>query len=225
MTMRKLFKIITSVIIVSIIIGFIGLLQLGNNVAKSSNNINSEQASIEKYGNKGKFNEIINDSTEGTVEDNVIAESLENVLSTISENYNDYSDTSSNLKKEVIDLINIKREEAGVESLKLSPVLTQMAQIRADENALNDWFVTDENGKHIRPDGRTASTICSDFAKGGHWGEIMGRFQDSPEEVINDWTNSEKHYNCMINPIYTKAGVGIAKDSTNHYYWIVEFLE
>lgn len=56
MTMRKLFKIITSVIIVSIIIGFIGLLQLGNNVAKSSNNINSEQASIEKYGNKGKFN-------------------------------------------------------------------------------------------------------------------------------------------------------------------------
>ena len=203
--MRKLFKIITSVIIVSIIIGFIGLLQLGNNVAKSSNNINSEQASIEKYGNKGKFNEIINDSTEGTVEDNVIAESLENVLSTISENYNDYSDTSSDLKKEVIDLINIKREEASVESLKLSPVLTQMAQIRAD--------------------GRTASTICSDFAKGGHWGEIMGRFQDSPEEVINDWTNSERHYNCMINPIYTKAGVGIAKDSTNHYYWIVEFLE
>lgn len=45
--MRKLFKMITSVIIVSIIIGFIGLLQLGNNVAKSSNNINSEQASIE----------------------------------------------------------------------------------------------------------------------------------------------------------------------------------
>ena len=71
--MRKLFKMITSVIIVSIIIGFIGLLQLGNNVAKSSNNINSEQASIEKYGNKGKFNEIINNSTEGTVEDNVIA--------------------------------------------------------------------------------------------------------------------------------------------------------
>ena len=30
--MRKLFKMITSVIIVSIIIGFIGLLQLGNNV-------------------------------------------------------------------------------------------------------------------------------------------------------------------------------------------------
>ena len=127
--MRKLFRTIISIIIVSIIIGFIGLLQLGNNVAKSSNNINSEQASIEKYGNKGKFNEIINDSTKGTVEDNVIAESLENVLSTISENYNDYSDTSSDLKKEVIDLINIKREEAGVESLKLSPVLTQEEQL------------------------------------------------------------------------------------------------
>lgn len=45
--MRKLFRTIISIIIVSIIIGFIGLLQLGNNVAKSSNNINSEQASIE----------------------------------------------------------------------------------------------------------------------------------------------------------------------------------
>lgn len=100
--MRKLFRTIISIIIVSIIIGFIGLLQLGNNVVKSSNNINSEQASIEKYGNKGKFNEIINDSTEGTVEDNVIAESLENVLSTISENYNDYSDTSSDLKKKLL---------------------------------------------------------------------------------------------------------------------------
>lgn len=47
MAMRKLFRTIISIIIVSIIIGFIGLLQLGNNVAKSSNNINSEQASIE----------------------------------------------------------------------------------------------------------------------------------------------------------------------------------
>ena len=55
--MRKLFRTIISIIIVSIIIGFIGLLQLGNNVVKSSNNINSEQASIEKYGNKGKFND------------------------------------------------------------------------------------------------------------------------------------------------------------------------
>lgn len=222
--MRKLFRTITSIIIVSIIIGFIGLLQLGNNVAKSTN-IYSEQASIEKYGNRGKAYEIINDSTEVTTENNVIAESLENVLSTISENYNNYSDTSNDLKKDVIDLINVKREEASIESLKLSPILTQMAQIRADENASNDWFVTDENGKHIRPDGRTASTICSDFAKGGHWGEIMGRFQDSPEEVVIDWTNSEGHYNCMINPVYTKAGVGIAKDSTDHYYWIVEFLE
>ena len=223
--MRKLFKIITSIIIISIVIGFIGLLQLGNNVAKSSNNINSEQASIAKFGNSGKFNEIINDNTEVTAEDNVIAESLENVLPTISENHIDYFDTLSNLKKEVIDLINIRREESGIESLKISPVLTQMAQIRADENASNDWFVTDENGKHIRPDGRTASTICSDFAKGGHWGEIMGRFQDSPEEVVNDWTNSEGHYNCMTNSVYTKAGVGIAKDSANNYYWIVEFMD
>lgn len=47
MAMRKLFRTIISIIIVSIIIGFIGLLQLGNNVVKSSNNINSEQASIE----------------------------------------------------------------------------------------------------------------------------------------------------------------------------------
>ena len=50
---------------------------------------------------------------------------------------------------QVIAGINAKREAAGVAAVTYDVTLTDMAQVRASENAANDYFVI-ENGKHKR---------------------------------------------------------------------------
>ena len=77
---------------------------------------------------------------------------------------------------QVIAGINAEREAAGVAAVTYDVTLTDMAQVRASENAANDYFVI-ENGKHKRPDGRKASSICEDYGQSGNFGEVMGRYQ------------------------------------------------
>ena len=74
---------------------------------------------------------------------------------------------------EVIDRINSERVAAGAAPVVYDAVLNAMAQVRASENADNDYFVI-ENGKHKRPDGSSASSICSDYGQAGYFGEVIG---------------------------------------------------
>ena len=125
---------------------------------------------------------------------------------------------------QVIAGINAEREAAGVAAVTYDVTLTDMAQVRASENAANDYFVI-ENGKHKRPDGRKASSICEDYGQTGYFGEVMGRYQTSPVEIVNGWHNSATHYACMTNTKYSRVGVGVAADSEGYLYWVAIFMD
>lgn len=125
---------------------------------------------------------------------------------------------------QVISGINAERAAAGVAAVTYDATLTDMAQVRASENAANDYFVI-ENGKHKRPDGRNASSICSDFEQTGYFGEVMGRYQTSPVEIVNGWHNSATHYACMTSAKYSRVGVGVAADSEGYLYWVAIFMD
>lgn len=125
---------------------------------------------------------------------------------------------------QVISGINAERAAAGVAAVTYDATLTDMAQVRASENAANDYFVI-ENGKHKRPDGRNASSICSDFGQTGYFGEVMGRYQTSPVEIVNGWHNSATHYACMTSTKYSRVGVGVAADSEGYLYWVAIFMD
>ena len=125
---------------------------------------------------------------------------------------------------QVISGINAERAAAGVAAVTYDAILTDMAQVRASENAANDYFVI-ENGKHKRPDGRNASSICSDFGQAGYFGEVMGRYQTSPVEIVNGWHNSATHYACMTSTKYSRVGVGVAADSEGYLYWVAIFMD
>ena len=107
---------------------------------------------------------------------------------------------------QVIAGINAEREAAGVAAVTYDVTLTDMAQVRASENAANDYFVI-ENGKHKRPDGRNASSICEDYGQSGSFGEVMGRYQETPDEIVTGWHNSATHYACMTSSKYNRVGV------------------
>ena len=126
--------------------------------------------------------------------------------------------------EQVIAGINAKREAAGVAAVTYDVTLTDMAQVRASENAANDYFVI-ENGKHKRPDGRNASSICEDYGQSGNFGEVMGRYQETPDEIVTGWYNSASHYACMTSSKYNRVGVGIAADSEGYLYWVAIFMD
>ncbi len=125
---------------------------------------------------------------------------------------------------QVIAGINAKREAAGVAAVTYDVTLTDMAQVRASENAANDYFVI-ENGKHKRPDGRNASSICEDYGQSGSFGEVMGRYQETPDEIVTGWYNSASHYACMTSSKYNRVGAGIASDSEGYLYWVAIFMD
>ena len=125
---------------------------------------------------------------------------------------------------EVIDRINSERVAAGAAPVVYDAVLNAMAQVRASENADNDYFVI-ENGKHKRPDGSNASSICFDYGQAGYFGEVMGRYQTSPAEIVDGWHNSATHYACMTSTKYNRVGVGIAADSEGYLYWVAIFMD
>lgn len=125
--------------------------------------------------------------------------------------------------EQVIAGINSERAAAGVAAVTYDATLTEMAQVRASENAANDYFVI-ENGKHKRPDGRNASSICTDFGQAGYFGEVMGRYQTSPAEIVTGWHNSATHYACMTSSKYNRVGVGVAADSEGYLYWVAIFM-
>ena len=109
---------------------------------------------------------------------------------------------------QVIAGINAEREAAGVAAVTYDVTLTDMAQVRASENAANDYFVI-ENGKHKRPDGRKASSICEDYGQSGSFGEVMGRYQETPDEIVTGWHNSATHYACMTSSKYNLSLIHI----------------
>ena len=125
---------------------------------------------------------------------------------------------------EVIAGINAERAAAGVAPVVYDATLTSMAQTRASENADNNFFVV-ENGKHMRPDGRTASSICKDYGVYGYFGEVMGRNQTSPAEIVTGWHDSAPHYACMTGAEYNRVGVGVAADAKGNLYWVAIFMD
>ena len=125
---------------------------------------------------------------------------------------------------EVIAGINAERAAAAVAPVVYDATLTSMAQTRASENADNNFFVV-ENGKHMRPDGRTASSRCKGYGVYGYFGEVMGMNQTSPAEIVTGWHDSAPHYACMTGAKYNRVGVGVAADAKGNLYWVAIFMD
>lgn len=73
--------------------------------------------------------------------------------------------------------------------------------------------------------GSNASSICSDYGQAGYFGEVMGRYQTSPAEIVDGWHNSATHYACMTSTKYNRVGVGVAADSEGYLYWVAIFMD
>ena len=126
----------------------------------------------------------------------------------------------SGYAERVVEIINGWRRNAGLKALKISSSLTEIANVRAEEIA---W-----SGKHghYRPNGKFFSSIFKENGySSGVVGENLGFNYQTPEAVCQAWKESPTHYENIMNPQFTKIGVGVALDADpmKSYIWVQHF--
>ena len=125
------------------------------------------------------------------------------------------------LAAEVFRLTNRERANQGASALSGSnTVLNAAAMIRSKEII--------SSFSHTRPDGRSFGTVYDDL--GGNYsgyyiscGENIAFGQESPQEALRAWINSEAHWKNMLDTNYLNLGVGVDLDKNGTLYWVQLF--
>lgn len=129
------------------------------------------------------------------------------------------------VRTEIIDRTNAIRQEEGISLLTADEVLTQAAQVRAEEMAAAGTY------SHTRPDGRPYYTVtdCPYMAENVHrvadWTLVD---QALSERVVADWAASPEHSRNLKNPKLARIGIGLARGTNENgdpcWYCVQLFL-
>lgn len=105
----------------------------------------------------------------------------------------------------VVALTNEERGDKGLGSLKASALLSQAAQLKANDMAAKSYYA------HVSPDGTIPPAWLN---KVGYTYQAMGENlvidRTSSEQVVSAWMGSEAHRENILNPQFTEIGIGIA---------------
>lgn len=115
-------------------------------------------------------------------------------------------------EQNIIKLVNIERQKAGVSSLVVHPSLTKSAQLKADDmwnRGYRDHYIpgtdqiyTDEMKLYVHP-------LCSYSSENYAYYDIG----ITAEIAIDLWLESQPHKEAMLDPQYTYTGIGVSNDS------------
>ncbi|MDD3614511.1 MAG: CAP domain-containing protein [Candidatus Pacebacteria bacterium] len=113
----------------------------------------------------------------------------------------------ANLAKEsIIEYTNLNRAQSSLPELKINPLLSKAAQLKAEDMAAKGYF------SHVSPDNITPwdwlKKVNYNYSYAGE--NLALNFTDS-EEVVKTWLNSEAHRQNILNSYFTEIGIGIAK--------------
>lgn len=107
---------------------------------------------------------------------------------------------------ELIRLTNELRASLGVAPLKMDETFCIAACKKATDYHLNNFY---DGENHAMIDGRIWKSIFTDFGiSSTARAENLARGQKTAQQMFNDWKNSPIHYENMVNPVYTRVGVG-----------------
>jgi len=124
--------------------------------------------------------------------------------------------TGSDFEMEVIRLINMQRQSAGLSPLSANAALMRGARIRAQE--------LDSHFSHTRPNGSEWQTVLSYVGyQNTSAGENIAAGQASPSAALNSWMSSQGHRNNILDSAYTETGVGAVQGSDGRWRWVQLF--
>lgn len=120
----------------------------------------------------------------------------------------------------VLNLVNQERNKVGLKSLTLSTRLTSIANMKAQDMAVNNYF------SHTSPKYGSPFQMLQHFGVTYRTaGENIAAGQRSAQEVMNAWMNSSGHRANILNANYTELGVGYYTGGSYGVYWVQEFIK
>lgn len=120
--------------------------------------------------------------------------------------------TAVEMESEAFILINNIRAENGLNKLVWDDDLYVSAVVRCKEGAV--LF------EHTRPAGQAYGSAFVNQC--GYSGENMARGQTSPEQVVEDWMDSETHRALILDSKFKTAALA-CRFYNGSYYWIEHF--
>ncbi len=135
-----------------------------------------------------------------------------------SKQYKTIKQANESFISETIQLVNKEREKQGLSKLKQDKELNQIAFIKAEDMVLQKYF------DHQSPTYGQPWDMADGFGYSYRtFGENIAYGYKSSSAVVTAWMNSPGHKANILNSKYTNIGVGIAKDSSNQYYFVHMF--
>jgi len=123
------------------------------------------------------------------------------------------------MKAELIRLTNIERSKAGVPMLEELPALMECAQLKADDMGGNSYY-----GHDSPVYGTPMQMIKERIPNVQSCAENIAPWTKTPAEAFEGWVDSPTHYKNMVNPKYTRIGVGILEGAGGGYWWVQQFI-
>ena len=122
------------------------------------------------------------------------------------------------MEKEVVRLINAERDARGLSPLRSVPRIARISRKKAVDLRDNNYF------DHTSPTYGTPFEMLRHFSVTYHYaGENIAKGYDTPEQVVQAWMASKGHRQNILNPNYTKIGVGCI-DGISGPYWVQLFI-
>ncbi|MGI5346788.1 sigma-70 family RNA polymerase sigma factor [Streptomyces sp. CA-250714] len=116
------------------------------------------------------------------------------------------ADPADTPAEQVLAIVNKERAKAGCRPLKLDDRLTRAAQLHSEDMSAKNYF------DHTSQDGRSFSDRAKAQGYQSPGAENIARGQNSPEDVMAAWMNSEGHRANILNCDLTTMGLGLVED-------------
>ncbi|MEH7123883.1 CAP domain-containing protein [Bacillus sp. JJ1532] len=122
----------------------------------------------------------------------------------------------SQAAQQVIDLTNAQRRQNGLSDLKADTQLSGVAQKKSEDMQQNNYF------SHTSPNYGSPFDMMRDFGVTyTSAGENIAQGQQTPQEVVQAWMNSEGHRKNILSNNFTHIGVGFEQ---NGKHWTQMFI-
>ncbi len=183
-----------------------------NNTTSTENTTTNTTGSTTNSDNttttSGNTTTTANTNNTSTSATNAGATSISNVdvqgLPQLPQNY--AISVQASAENQILQLMNAKRTEAGLQPLALDNTLLQVARYKSNDMIQNNFF------DHTNPDGtKWTNWLQAIGYKYTTTGENIAYNTYDAVELFNQWWNSPGHRANMMNASYNKVGVGVLK--------------
>jgi uncharacterized protein YkwD len=129
-------------------------------------------------------------------------------------NYIDTKNLYVSFEQEIINEINLYRQDAGKKPLQYDPKLTQLAIIKVNDMIENNYF--EHQSPTFNMPWELAGLFGYDFVT---FGENLARHYTNAKDVVDAWIASPTHNENLLKESYQNVGVGIRKDNQGNLYF------